>query len=358
MNNRVKLIRYIIIALFIGLGVFIRFNFRLKPTYILSANNLVAYYYDISNRLYTTGKLPEYDKLRLAPLTVKENAPPVLAITSVLFYKLNHLIFPRVSFLDFAFYLPIVIYAIWEVIGIFITHKIFKNPWSVAVFLISITLLPIAIYYTKYGMYTEEFLGAFLTFCFFGIYIIWLVERKKQYWFIDLLLLILLEMTWQQFHFVLFVIFVGSIATRQSRTVFLTIILILVSLLISQLFSWVIGSSYSSIGMLYELYYGLRHFKDKDLQIAMYRADWRHLTFKDIIDSLGFMGFVTIIISTIKLAITSKNNVAYLNLLVGLITSFLLMSVFIKSRVVFLPFLLLAIGGCMISTSFRFKKIK
>ncbi len=355
-KKRVKLALYIITVVFLGIGIFIRVNFRPKPAYILSANNLVSYYYDLSQRLYQSGKIYSLDELRVAPLTVKENSPPTLALATVWLYRLFHLFFPSVSFLDFSFYLPVDVFAIWAIVGTVIVFEIFKNIWSPVVFLIALTLFKIAINYTRYGMYTEEFLGVFLTFCFFGTYVIWLIKEKKRFWWIGLFLLIMLEATWQQFHFVLFATVFGSLLMKKPAIFWKTILLVLISLLGSQLLVMVVGSNYSAVNMLYEFYYGLKNLGSKDVQTAMSRADWRHFTFKDMVDSFDYIGILMILFAAIKLAISSFNNKAHRIIFAGLFASFLLMAFFIKSRSMFLPFMLLAIGGVMIPIHPKLKK--
>jgi len=359
MNTKVnKLLLIILVSCILAAGVFIRIKNRVDSSYFVAGNNLIAYYYDISNKLYTYGNLQKVDTQRLAPLHIAENAPPFLAFMTVYSYKIIRNILPSISFIDFAFYLPVIIYVIWALVGSVIVYSIFRAGWSMILFLVVISFVPVSIELTRYGRYTEEFIGAFLVFCFFGFYLIWFLKQKKIFWYVSLLFLIFIELTWQQFHLVLGIILAGSILLWERRVFYQTLKLVIFSLLGSQIVCWVLGSNYSPFAMLYEFYYGARYFSNKDLSIAMRRTDWRHLGLKEAILFFGYAGVIIGFFTAsrlIRLAIYDKQ---YRMLCIGMIGSFLLMFFFVKSRYMFLPFFLLSVGVCFVPPLIQSRQLR
>lgn len=325
-------------SIVIYLGIFLRLTtnvYSAKEFYV--TNNVVSYYVDITNRLIETGKIPKIDVWRYSDDVMVENAPPFLAILTNFLYQFIK--FFDISPLVFIAHFNILIYVIFIILGSMYFYKKLPTIYPMLIFQILLTFLPFSISLQNFGKYTEEFLGVFLIF----IVSICEIERNnnKIYRYFEIMFLILLLLTWQQFHLICFIIFLSNLMFRRAlmkETILIFIFVFIGAEIVSRV---LFDSNYSPVMMIYEAIYPMLKMDSSSIEIAMRRNDWRYLSWNDIVEYLSYAGISIWVFSLINFILKKNKEYHDKYIFLGMTMTILLTYVFIKSRYISLSFLLL-----------------
>jgi hypothetical protein len=334
-----------ILAVVLLTGLFFRLREKPQPTQAIAQINIVAYYYDESRRFFETGKFPSQDRWRFAPGSAVENAPVGLTLVTAGYLKAVKFILPKIDIGEATFNLPPLIFLIWAGVGFLTILRLTKSKTSALLFLTGLSLIPASIGLTRFAHYSEEFLGSFLVFITIIYYLFWLKEKKELDYYISFLSLVFLELTWQQFPLILFIVFLGAVFSFKKDVFLKTLLLILGSLIVSQIFCFVVGSGYSPVVMLKEAYIGIRGLNSSIIRTAMGRKDWSPLTTATFLQYFGYYSGVFGILGLIVMILNWKELYVRTAIIGFLITSILAIRVS-KDMAMALPFLILAIGFC------------
>jgi hypothetical protein len=299
--------------------------------------NVGAYYAQITQRLVEDGKLPKLDVWRYSNEEHVENAPPFLA------YSTNWLYFIAKNFniniLDFTAIFNILIFIFMNIIGIVYLYRKFKTIYPSLIFIFLSASLPYIVYMQRFSGYTEECLGVFLIFLISIFEIQRRNDRKSAY--IETIFLTLLLLTWQQFHMVLLIIFLSNLFFDKKKLKE-TLIIFAISMFFSEIITrYVFQSNYSPLNMIYEVTYPLLSQDKNIIKIAMRRGDWAYISWENILDYFSYHGVVIFIFSLMNYFYKKNKNYGEKYLFLGLFFTSILTSIFIKSRYLTIPYLLL-----------------
>lgn len=340
-----KIVLVFLLFLTVVLGLYFRAG-RPDDMVLPKTNNISSYYYDIAARFNADLVWPRQDNWHFAPGQGVENAPPLLAYSTVYSYRLVHFFSPGLAFDIWAFSLPVLVFLVWAAAGFYLIKRLLGGWLFPAMFLILLALAPSAITLTKFGHYTEEFLGSFWLFLAFSFFMLWRKERRKIFFVAGWLFTVFLILTWQQFH-IIFVVYglavILFLAKRKMKEALGVGALALVSLLTAQIFSiYLLHSAYLPFQMIYESYLGLMAYDAAFLKIAMSRNDWGNLTLLSAVNYFGIWGNLAWLAGLFYLRTESKKSEGSVYLLAANLVAAALMFFFVKSVNVFLPFFLLA----------------
>jgi len=178
---------------------------------------------------------------------------------------------------------------------------------------------------------------------------LWLKEKKPLFLILSFIFTILLVLTWQQFHLIYVIYGLAMLFSFKGKNVFWGIIFFAIgSLLLAQIVSsLVFHSAYSPIAMIRESYLGLVNYQSEAIQIAMKRGDWRDLSLWEAIKLFSLLGWFFWLVGFVFLLTNLRKKIDYLIIAAGNILSFAVMTFFIKSKFLVLPFFLImaALGG-------------
>jgi len=336
----IKLLILTSIATVLLAGFFIRI-YKINPTV---NNNVVAYYYDRTNRLIENGSLPPYDRWGFAPLAHPENIPPFLAFFTFFAYKIaNFLSGTSLNVQSFILSFPVLLYIIWALL-IFIVLKSFSNRTSsTLVSFLILTFAPISIYITSSGRYTEESLGLLLFFLCF-----WLFLKRNSgliYYLFLIASLTALVLAWQQFHIFFATMAIAIIVDMvlkasgiSKRGVLKDLSLFVIPLILGHFIScYFFKISYSPIQMLKEFWIGIKDFNSGYLISAMRRRDWAPLSFSAALNGTGLF-FASLILMGILRSLFEWRIAKYRYVLLFNVAAFFVAFRFSKNLAMLLPF--------------------
>lgn len=336
--------------LVISFGISVRsITHSYTPSEFYARNNVASYYVDITNRYINTGSIPKIDKWRYSTEEYVENAPPFLALlTRILYLPISYM---NISPLSFMAYFNIFLYLVYILIGSMYLYRKFVSFYPVFIFQLLLSFLPFSVYLHNYGRYTEEGLGILLIFL---ISICEIDRGSKRYWkYIEGSLMIMLLLTWQQFHLIYFIIFASNFLFRKKHLIE-TIYLIIFTFIGAEVVSrFVLNSNYSPIFMIYEAIFPLIESNKNIIKIAMSRRDWSNLTWQASKAYFSYAGIAVWIFSLINYAYKGHKKYIDKYILLGMIFTLLLTIFFVKSRYILIPYLLL-----FCSTNFQIYIIK
>ncbi|TSC72818.1 MAG: hypothetical protein G01um101448_912 [Parcubacteria group bacterium Gr01-1014_48] len=295
------------------------------PEHYISGDTVKSYYFEKSQRLENTGVFPSVDMWDFAPNRQEENAPPLLAYGTVALYRLAR-VFMSIDFERFVSVFPTLIFGLWG-ISLFLA---FKDLFNVHVALASLAVfafMPISVELTSRGSYFQEVLGTW--FLFLSIYfLLKLVDSRMRHARVFLALgcvsMTALILTWQQFPFfyaglavslpALFVCrYLKHLWTAEDkRKVYLLGILCITPLILGEGVSRiVIGTGYSSFGMIGEFFHAFMYRHESDFLFALTRVDWKNPGFVEFYKYFGVLGFFAGIfgITTVFVRQTKRNYV-------------------------------------------------
>lgn len=304
LSNKVKNIRYSHVGIMLFLAVLFWVGADLREFGAdndIPTNNVASYYFDKSQRLANDGVFPKEDIWDFAPTIHEENAPPFLAYFTAALYKPITLV-TDADFYQFAHVFPIFIFGFW-LISLFFVFRDFFGVRTALAGAALFSFLPVSVSLTTRGIYTQETLGTWLLFL--SVYFLikltqeTAVRGNKFFLWGGMLVITMLVLTWQQF-----VIFYGAAAlvvfylflTKHqyfrniiARWSVVLLVPLIAGEMISQLF---IGIDYSPFGMIGEFFFGLLHYNNPDLILAMSRSDWLNLTWGAFYDHFGILGIL------------------------------------------------------------------
>jgi len=262
-KNR-ELFLYIVLIVFILIGVYMRIAFR--PSII--PINIAGFYYYRASYLAENGEYIKLDTEGMYPYSYRENYPPFLVLFSVALYKISM----SNNLLVFLSYFPIMIFVLISIAGFYTLSRIFNNFVGV-LFVALFSIVPSALRVTEKGFYTEDSLGIFL---FIGLlYCIIRLKENKKYLYLGIVLLTLFILTWQTFvilyaGLLLILIFSLNDGQLRKKILLLSIIPLFISYFVSVI---LLGLAYSPFQIFKETYLSFTLNKDLDYRIAFERND-------------------------------------------------------------------------------------
>jgi len=302
-TNRFRIIKILIVSVLLFVILTVGFLIRTDNPDTTITNNVVAYYYDRTNRLIQDGLLPAFDKWGFAPKVFAENIPPFLSYATFFAYKAVSLIVGEaLDVKNFILLFPVLIYLIWAVSIFFVMRSFCRQALDSFLGILIITLAPMSIASTSFGHYTEDTLGLFLFFICFWLF---LKRHENLVFYIGLVFsLTALVLTWQQFH--IFFIAMGIVLVANlifspspfnRKKLLYDGLLFVLPLILGHFISVnLLGINYSPIQMIKEFWIGLKDFRSNYILTAMKRNNWIPLSTGGALTGTGlFLGLLMIL---------------------------------------------------------------
>ena len=344
---RINKLKPIIFILLLAVIFMIGINLRTRYTHRYMVINTVSFFYKRALYLSEKSSYLKEDRLGLAGQIDKEDYPPFLAYFAVASYNLTKWMH-RLNFSDYIARLPLLLYCLIFLSGFHLLKKLFSLETGL-VFAGLCSIMPVAVRMTVTGYYTSEALGILLTL----LSLYFLIESERKYYFTywTILSSTLLVLTWQLF-VLFFVIVLGRLIVNiKSLSQFKRYLLILcVPFLLSHIISiYIIKINYSPFYILREIYLGCIYSKTQDYAIALYRAKLKPLDFQLFMRNFGYFGAIFLPFGLIECLKNIKKG-QYYTFLFGFSVTFVLLCIYIKYRMIALPFLLVicSLGGSYI----------
>lgn len=322
-------------------------DLRARYTHSQMSINTVSFFYKRALYLYREGSYLPKSHSDLTGYIGREDYPPFLAYFAVGSYNLTNWIH-GLSFYQYIAYLPLLLYCLIFLSGIYIITKLF-SPQVALIFACLYALMPVAVRMTVIGYYTPEALGVMLTL----LSLYFLIESERRFYFTywAIICSTLLILTWQLF-IVFFVIVLVRLAIhfRSPSQLKRHLLILSAPFLLAHLISiYIIKIDYSPLYILKEIYLGFIYSKTEDYAIALYRAKLRPLNFRLYLDNFGYFGVIFLPFGILECLKNIKEGKYYI-FLFGFLLTLLLLSIYIKYRMIALPFLLVvcSIGGSYI----------
>ena len=342
-----SILKLIILVLSVVIIFMIGINLRVKYSHRHLNINTVSFFYKRALSLYQQGSYLKEDRLSSAGQIDKEDYPPFLAYVTAAGYSLTQWMH-RLTFVDFVAYTPLLIYCLLFFCGFYIMDKLFSLESAVA-FAVLCSIMPVAVTATRIGYYTTEALGIFLTL----LSLYWLIKSERKYYFTYLTILsaTLLVLTWQLF-IVFFVIVLGCLVIniRSIADMRRYLLIICLPLILGHIVSiHIIKIDYSPFYILREMYLGIIYSKSEDYAIALYRGKLKPLRFRVFLTNFGYFGAIFLPFGLIECLENIKKG-QYYTFLFGFSVTFVLLCIYVKYRMIALPFLLVvcSLGGSYI----------
>ena len=240
-----------VLLLFLLLGLYLRV---IIPYDTLTANT-VAFYYSRAEYLENKGSYIKYDDKTFADYNYKENYPPFPAYIAVPIYKI---IKPfGMDFQKFIAYFPVLIYLLTFFVGFLVMKKLYSQEAGL-IFSIILSITPVAIRSTTKTYYTEEALGILLIIA--SMFYISKLKKFDINFFLSIIFLTALSLTWQVFllvQFMLGILFIISIKNKKLSMMYG--LLALLPFVVGHILSvYIIGLDYSPIYIVNESLITLR----------------------------------------------------------------------------------------------------
>lgn len=261
-----QILRTSILLIFLLLGLFLRVN----VPYDTLTGVTVAFYFSRADYLEANGKYLKEDSRTLAPYVYKENYPPLPAYIAVPVYKIVKPF--GIDFIKFVAYFPLLIYVVTFFAGFVLVKRLYNHDAGLF-FSMLLAVTPVAVKSTIKTYYTEEALG--ILFILFSIYYLIKSEKFDSNFFLAVLFLTLLSLTWQVFLLVDFIIGIVLLLNLKNKKLLAVYSLsILLPLIIGHIASvYIIGLDYSPIYMIKESLITVKEGNEDYFKIAFDRND-------------------------------------------------------------------------------------
>jgi len=336
-------IKTIIFVLLVSSCFILGLQLRTRYVHKHMTLNTVSYFYRRARHLFEYGTYLKEDNLVLAGLIEKENYPPFPAYFTVTLYYLSRWAH-GMDFKDFTAIVPVIMYVFTFAFGMWMIRKLYSGVCQL-LFAAFLSFSLIGNRLLMIGYYTSECFGVFFMLTSLYFLIRWEETEKFLYRLAAILSLTLLILSWQLFvvfYFIVFILFV--IRLRSPKHLRNYVFILCIPYLLSHFLSiFVIKINYSPVYIFKEMVIGITSSKTPEYAVAFYRNKLFPLTLRTYLMNYGWVGLVLPVFGVIACLRKIREPRYHIPLIGGIIT-FTMYCIYIKYRVIALPFLLILVG--------------